>query len=250
MYCKKGFILYFDIIGYKNIVNSSSNRSDERFKYILDLYSEKQGKLNFAFVFNSDYIKNKDKLLMRCFSDNFLFLYENRSFSECTTQVTIANYYHTLSRMISVAQMIQSQFLEQGILTRGSITFGELFYNSKIIYGKSLINAVVLEENHPEPSIILDPFFSSIANPNSFTYTSFVNPFMYHRDSEADHYAILGGIKKYLQTLSLDDCSQEDKNHILYKINWIIDKMNEHFQYSGSKQYYLDGKQLKEQQAK
>ena len=216
-------------MGYKSIVNGSDNGSDERFKYILDLYSEKQGKLNFSFVFSNEYIKNKDRLLMRCFSDNFLFLYENRPFSECTTQVTKANYYQTLSSMIGVAQMIQSQFLEQGILTRGSITFGELFYNSKIIYGKSLINAVVLEEGHPEPSIVLDPVFSSIANQNEFTYTPFVNPFMYHRNSEA-----------------LDDCSQEEKDHILYKINWMIDRMNEHFQYSGSKQYYLEGKRLKE----
>ena len=246
MYCKHGFILYFDIMGYKSIVNGSDNGSDERFKYILDLYSEKQGKLNFSFVFSNEYIKNKDRLLMRCFSDNFLFLYENRPFSECTTQVTKANYYQTLSSMIGVAQMIQSQFLEQGILTRGSITFGELFYNSKIIYGKSLINAVVLEEGHPEPSIVLDPVFSSIANQNEFTYTPFVNPFMYHRNSEADHYAIVGGVKKYLQSLSLDDCSQEEKDHILYKINWMIDRMNEHFQYSGSKQYYLEGKRLKE----
>ena len=38
MYCKHGFILYFDIMGYKSIVNGSDNGSDERFKYILDLY--------------------------------------------------------------------------------------------------------------------------------------------------------------------------------------------------------------------
>ena len=237
---KTGFILYFDILGYKNIVNGATKEEDERLKYILDLYSEKQGTLNFSFVFSSEYIKNKKRLFMKCFSDNFLFLYENRPFSECTTPKLKENYYLTLLNMIGTAQMIQSQFLEEGILTRGSLSFGELFYNSKIVYGKSLVKAVILEEGHREPSIAIDEFFSSIADPTFYTYSPFVNPFIYQSNSEADHFVIVGGIKKYLQTLSLENCSQEDKDYILRKIKWIIDKMNKHFQYDGVKQYYLD----------
>lgn len=231
---KEGFILYFDILGYKNIVNSATSEIDGRLKYILDLYSEKQGYLNFAFVFN-----NKEKLMMRCFSDNFLFLYENRNYEECDTEKKRINYFLTLNNMICVASMIQRQFIEKGILTRSSISFGKISYNSKIIYGKSLIKAVELEEGHEEPSIVVDNYFKSIEDKQLYLYEEMVSPFDCHRNSSLDHDEIVCGIKKYLSTLDLSNCSDEDKNHILKKIKWLIDKMIEYFVYKDVKKYTI-----------
>ena len=236
---EEGFILYFDILGYKNIVNSATPEIDERLRYILDLYSERQGRLNFDFVFNEKYINNKEKLMMRCFSDNFLFLYENRNYEECDTEKKRINYFLTLNNMICVASMIQRQFIEKGILTRGSISFGKINYNSKIIYGKSLIKAVELEEGHEEPSIVVDNYFKSIEDKQLYLYEKMVSPFDCHKNSSLDHYEIVCGIKKYLSTLDLSNCSDEDKNHILKKIKWLIDKMNEHFAYNGVKKYTI-----------
>ena len=194
MKSKKGFILYFDILGYKNIVNNTTPKNSERLKYLLDVYSERQGNLNFALIFNKGYINNRDKLMMRCFSDNFLFLYENRSYEECDTKVKKYNYFNTLNNIIGIASLIQNQFIEQGILTRGSISFGEISFNSRIIYGKSLIKAVELEENHKEPSIVVDEYFKTIEDRELYLYKEYVSPFICWNNSKLDHKTIVKGI--------------------------------------------------------
>lgn len=231
MKTKKGFILYFDILGYKNIV------TNKKLEYILDLYSEKQGELNFALVFNKNYIKNKDKLLMRCFSDNFLFLYEHRPFCECNTEKMKINYCTTLNGMMGMASIIQSQFLEQGILTRGSLSYGELSYNSKIVYGKDLIEAVLLEEGHNEPSIVLSEKFKNI-NHKPFEYTKCVCPFMYRKESREDYTKVISGVKKYLKNLEIKKISGDEKDKILFKIQWMIESICAYFDFNKTVEIY------------
>lgn len=239
MHNKKGFILYFDILGYKNLINPMAKESKKRLKFILDNFSERQCWLNFVFNFGDGLIKNKEKLFMKSFSDNFLFLYESIDFNECNTESKKINYYLTLNNIMCVASMIQSQFLEQGILIRGSISFGEIAYNTSIIYGKDLVNAIELEEGHSEPSIVLDNYFKTIADNKMFSYRNSVSPFHYHNTSSHDHKEIIKGINTYLSYLDLSTATIEDKEHILEKINWIIEAMNNYFVYKNVVKYEL-----------
>ena len=71
---KKGYILYFDILGYKSILQNNTEEENERIANIICQFSDFYSKSNFALGYESKF--DKEKLFVRSFSDNFLFVYE------------------------------------------------------------------------------------------------------------------------------------------------------------------------------
>ena len=70
-----GFILYIDILGYKNLLRNNAQSENERVKSLLEPFTRIYTNMNFALGFGASF--EESKLFKRYFSDNFLFVYES-----------------------------------------------------------------------------------------------------------------------------------------------------------------------------
>lgn len=207
-----GFILYVDILGYKNLVFNMDSFSQEKTKKIFESFAERYAFLSFSLGYGQSF--DSRKLLKRCFSDNFLFVY--KSSKESILDLLILQ---------GIASHIQTQFLYNGMLTRGSISYGSVDYSEDIVYGRDLVNAIMLEENHFEPSITIDNNLKALLEDNQVTYRKHNVPFDVHPDDKISLMDIRKGIEKYLRELSKLPCNDRPMG----KIKWLIDQVNAYF---------------------
>ena len=219
---KRGFILYFDILGYKDILKHNTAEENDRIAEIICKFSDFYSKSNFALGYGSEF--DDKKLFVRSFSDNFLFVYELEK-----------NDFVGLAILQLVATRIQYQFLTVGLLTRGSITYGEILENDNIVFGLDLIHAVELEEGHRMPSIVIDPSLKFIFNGKEINYKEEVELFDVWPTSKLDYEDCIKGIKCCLNQINK---TYADKN-VLNKIEWVISKLNEYFEKDQQTKYIL-----------
>lgn len=201
---KKGYILYFDILGYKSILQNNTEEENERIANIICQFSDIYSKSNFALGYGSKF--DKEKLFVRSFSDNFLFVYE----------IDRADFIG-LAILRLVATRIQYQFLSVGLLTRGSITYGEILENENLVFGTDLIKAVELEEGHRMPSIVVDESLKDVFEGRNIKYQKEVDLFDVWPDSKLDYQDCLDGIEKMLKQLN--------KSYVNKKL-FVVDKTN------------------------
>ena len=138
---KKYFIGYFDILGFENKVKINNKEDDLALLTTIDeiiIFSRK----SISTLYKYD-------IKMKVFSDNFLFCSEE-------------NYIP----LILIIGMIQALFITNDLFIRGSLCYGDLYYDDEFIYGKGLINAYKLESKLAIfPRIIIDnSFFSGVTN--------------------------------------------------------------------------------------
>lgn len=219
---KKGFILYFDILGYKSILKHNSEEENLRIADIICQFSDFYSKSNFALDFGSKF--DKKKLFARSFSDNFLFVYELEK-----------DDFVGLAILQLVATRIQYQFLTVGLLTRGSITYGEILENDNIVFGLDFIHAVELEEGHQMPSIVVDPSLKYIFDGKEINYKEEVELFDVWPTSKLDYEDCVKGIECCLDQINK---TYADKS-VLNKIEWVISKLNEYFEKDQKTRYKL-----------
>ena len=219
---KSGFLLYIDLLGYKDILNKNNSEEDERLKSVLKHITEVYLNLNFTLAFGQCY--NKKKMFQRFFSDNFLFVYES-------DRENISD----LRNLMFVASYIQYQFLLTGILTRGAITYGTIYYTDNLVYGLDLIKVVEMEQSHKEPSVVVDDQFRTLFENDKMIFTNTVDLFMVQPSSAPDLNGCIESIKKYINNLNK---SYVD-GHVLDKINWVIEKVNDYFGKKQKVQYEL-----------
>lgn len=219
---KKGYILYFDILGYRNILQHNQEEENNRIANIISSFSNFYSKSNVALGFGCYF--DEKRLFVRSFSDNFLFVYE-----------LDRNDFEGLIILQSVATRIQYQFLIAGLLTRGSITYGEILENDRIVFGCDLIHAVELEEGHRMPSIVVDSSLKDVFDGRNIEYIEEIKLFDVWSDSYMDYQDCVDGINKLLIQLNK---SYTDKN-ILDKVQWVINKLNEYFEKSQGTRYKL-----------
>lgn len=213
---KTGFILYIDILGYKDMLRKNTVEGDERIQKILNQFTQTFSKIDFSLCFGQGYDENK--LFRKFFSDNFLFLYESEE-----------NNFNDFMNFQGVASQIQYQFLLVGILTRGALTYGKIYYNDDIIYGLDLIKAVEMEENHREPSVVVDRRFKPLVEHNTLEFCDTIDLFCTHAESKPDFEDCVNGIRRYIENLNKSNVSEQ----ALAKIKWVIKELNDYF---GAKQ--------------
>lgn len=133
----KYFILYFDILGYKENLKRYGEEKCLRPIYL---------GINFAIKDYIEWINNvqfalatKIKIHYRVFSDNILVAIK-RSKNE------LENIYalYCLSKFVMNIQLTLA--IEFGIFIRGCFHYGNLFFDKTILYGNGLIEAVTYEE--------------------------------------------------------------------------------------------------------
>lgn len=208
-----GYILYVDILGYKEILNSGDETDISTLKkFIHDLqpvYLPTDNNL-----FNGC---DKNKFHIRYFSDNILIFYQsiNEDLSTFIGMVYLANY-------------IQSKGITAGFMTRGSLSYGNIEHNGKIVFGKSIIDSYELEKNNPFPSICLSPSLKDYALNHSLSNAdSIISPFGYFHDTDSDAKKwCLSGLRKMINRLNHQ--IQVDER-ILSKYDWLVEEYNRYF---------------------
>ena len=131
------FIAYFDILGYKSIVERGVY--DKKLAQIMERVIAKFRQYNEQ----ANLISNEaQKLHMRIFSDNFII------YTGCDWE-----------SLIDIVALMQGQFSFDGVFVRGAMCYGELYANNEFVFGKGLIDVVTLEGNATYPRIIVDDSF-------------------------------------------------------------------------------------------
>ncbi len=152
------YILYFDVLGYRNKIFSDEKGF---------LYAIKE-------LFRRSTEKNWNAII-RTFSDNVMVCIED-------------GYEGALKFLCHYASRIQELILrEHGLLLRGAITKGNLYFDNQFVYGTGLVSAVELEEKDAVyPRIIIDKKLDSenyircskhtvLADNDRYHYINFLN---------------------------------------------------------------------------
>lgn len=159
VYYKKCLVGYIDILGFKELVHSSTTSSDslcliddvlESFKAL-----ERKGKWSKDLIDIEEDAQRKglqlfeltEKIKCTCFSDSIAISVE---VSENDINEKASTFIANLSR-------IGAKLLCKGVLIRGAITIGDVVHKSNgVFYGTGLIEAYLLESNTAsQPRIII-----------------------------------------------------------------------------------------------
>lgn len=122
---KKYFIAYFDILGYINYVNSSSDNElylAQTLRKIIDFINFRDEK--------AEQLDDGYRHKFRCFSDNFILCSEKYDQS-----------------LIEDIAWLQFNLVIDNIFVRGSFSYGELHIDRDFIFGKGIINAYKVESS-------------------------------------------------------------------------------------------------------
>lgn len=140
------YILYVDILGYKNKMDSLKNNSSGQSDFLNQINDIVQD----CYKKEREQRKRNSPIKVKVFSDNIIF----------TIRVLSESYYNNenVKRLCSIASRMQEMFLKRyGILFRGSITKGQLYIDDKFVFGQGIIDAYMLENNLAlYPRIIID----------------------------------------------------------------------------------------------
>lgn len=145
-------IAYLDILGAKDIICNDTNFA---FLNHLSMFMEDAIEESGGGVF-----PREEEIYIKIFSDNILLAIELKENDEQKDN-KIATLFNTVAN-------IYNEILRYGYLIRGAIVEGEFFHNDIIVYGKSLVEAVQLEENIAKyPRILVK---TEVNNPNNLYY--------------------------------------------------------------------------------
>lgn len=128
-YTKK-IVAFIDVLGFKNLVLSPhTDRIEKYFELLLSKFSEA------AIRKNMEHLLISDSIVIYC-----------------------DDTQDNLKGIIKLISVLQANLLIEGILTRGSISSGDLYVDKKnnIIVGPGLVNSYTLESIAKYPRIIID----------------------------------------------------------------------------------------------
>lgn len=131
---KHSLITYYDILGFKNIVN---NKSADEIYSILNLFNKSSETLTEEYNL---------EFTLTAFSDTII-----RSYSGNKTDL----FSVLLDEIIATSYIIYD-LLFSDIVIRGSLSIGDIFIEKNIFYGPGIIQAYDLENKAIYPRIIID----------------------------------------------------------------------------------------------
>ena len=145
-------IAYLDILGAKDMICNDNNFD---FLNHLNMFMEDAIEESGGGIFPKE-----EEIYIKIFSDNILLAIELKENDEQKDN-KIATLFNTVAN-------IYNEILRYGYLIRGAIVEGEFFHNDIIVYGKSLVEAVQLEENVAKyPRILVK---TEVNTPNNLYY--------------------------------------------------------------------------------
>ena len=145
-------IAYLDILGVKDMICNDNNFD---FLNHLNMFMEDAIEESGGGIFPKE-----EEIYIKIFSDNILLAIELKENDEQReNKITI---------LLNTVANIYNEILRYGYLIRGAIVEGKFFHNDIIVYGKSLVEAVQLEENVAKyPRILVK---TEVNTPNNLYY--------------------------------------------------------------------------------
>lgn len=209
----KGYILYLDVLGYKDILNSNREKDIDSLKKFLLKLQPKYLPIDRRLFEGCDIYK----FHIRHFSDNILIFYQS-----------IEEDVKALVGMIYLANYIQSNGVVLGFMTRGSLSYGTIEYNGKIVFGKQIVDSCELEKNNHCPSICLSKELKEFVIDNPIKgIDDLLSPFGYfhHTDRDAQD-RCLTGLKLMIERLNHRSVIEPN---VIDKHEWLIEEYNRYF---------------------
>lgn len=141
---KKQLILYFDILGYKAMIEEF--KDENQFLELIQSCIDQSLKILSIF----------DEIEYAMFSDNFIFVLP---FHESDKDASAK-----LEQFLKLACILQVTFISNSLFIRGSITIGNIYVNkNNFVFGKGLVEAYMLENNEAKfPRIIFSEKLNDI----------------------------------------------------------------------------------------
>lgn len=215
----KGFMVYLDILGYKEMIyNYNDDEQDKnnvinKLKTLLVSFTDRERYKVLSFMEGLDF----DRLYLKAFSDNIVLMYENEELDKLV-----------FLKICSVASYVQGELIKRGFLSRGSICFGDIELNENILFGKTLVDAYLLEEVHNEPTIYLSEELEQLLIKSGVDRAEYLSPFsLFWKDCrDGENEAYLSGIKELVERLNN---KTEVSQKTLAKYEWLINEYNSYF---------------------
>ncbi|REB11596.1 hypothetical protein DVB69_00170 [Sporosarcina sp. BI001-red] len=161
---EKRLVLFIDILGFSNLVSESSSNQiklqkirrilkvlerelhrDKEFQESHEIFTRKlRGSFPLSVEANDKHYVNPSKIEYTQFSDNII----------------ISSPYinaQSLVSLISNISLLQARFLQEGILFRGGIAYGDMYHKENLCFGPAFNRAYFLESKVAEyPRIVID----------------------------------------------------------------------------------------------
>lgn len=208
----KKFVFFIDILGFKNLVETSNNPIEIKQK--IDLLKD-------------DFKEQNKKHSLK---------YEITQVSDCIIISFSINDKFKLYPMLLIISYVQANaFIKHRLLFRGAGTYGDIIHDKDYLFGKGYQKALNFESNFAEfPRIIIDKesfqdlksqdekasCLDLLKEDGDFYYIDFINNELYCDDSLNDKINFLNQCGKIIK-----ENLQHEKN-ILKKYNWLKKNYN------------------------
>ena len=138
---KDRYIVFIDILGFKDIVNKSNNDNKKAEEILENLKCIERIKKENDEIFKLTSINRR----VTIFSDSIIISYPLlHSESGCFLSLVLDIIYITI------------ELLNKGVYIRGGMTYGKLYHENNICFGPAMVEAYSLEQEAIYPIIIID----------------------------------------------------------------------------------------------
>lgn len=135
------YVAFLDILGFKKIINEESDLPEQAFHIIRSTRDKLEAESNTADL-DDEWAEMLENMLIRIMSDSIIIAIQQQ-------------YRDSLAFVIYAAGELQRELFKKGILIRGGISCGELYWDDEIVYGRGLVQAYELENCACFPRIII-----------------------------------------------------------------------------------------------
>ena len=138
---KDRYIVFIDILGFKDIVNKSNNDNKKAEEILENLKCIERIKKENDEIFELTSINRR----VTIFSDSIIISYPLlHSESGCFLSLVLDIIYITI------------ELLDKGVYIRGGMTYGKLYHENNICFGPAMVEVYSLEQEAIYPRIIID----------------------------------------------------------------------------------------------
>ncbi|MCE5221187.1 MAG: hypothetical protein LLF98_07945 [Clostridium sp.] len=184
----KHLCAFIDILGYKNLVNDSEKKNNSI--SIIKKLEEIIGNVITEYIEHSSH-GNMGPFDYEIFSDSIIITtpitldYGDYNRSQLELAPYICYLHDKLFQLSLILSGIQMQSLHADIIFRGSISIGNHYRSSKIMFSKALVNAYTSEsKNAIYPRIIIDTVYQEDALNTKEILESLVNMGILLKDND------------------------------------------------------------------
>ncbi|MFB2517507.1 hypothetical protein [Lysinibacillus sp. OTC-L20] len=239
---KEKILIFFDVLGFRNLVKSKYKTDPEQIYNILNILRS-----------SSEPTYNCDTIV---FSDSIIQIYDlNCNIVNSEKEDGFNHYFNNILKSVNRAQV--NLFYQFGVLIRGAVVIGEIFYckEKNMLFGDALIDAYELESKIAlYPRVLIDSNIvkkiNQIDNGKGFDWLDitldidgnyYADPFKWAVQLENEKY-LLDELKNKA-TEGLNESNNIPS--VANKYNWVLNKIKERecanlTQVGRKKKYFLD----------